>query len=122
VYFPVSLDGDPPESLALGQRSRDASVFWDGLARLASYRSFDVDKRVRVRNACERLQSHFDQEIEEFGAEATTLRRQGDPLRLQHAAATFMQHCVEEFETVVDELAPRNMGLPIPPRLTKAEH
>jgi hypothetical protein len=121
IYFPMSLYGEPPQALALAHRSPSAGVFWEGLARLAGSRLLDSGERTRLRDAFERLQSHFDQEAEEFAMEAATLRQQGDALRLQHAAGNFMQHCVEEFESVVERLALEAAAAPTPARLTKSE-
>jgi secernin len=121
IYFPVSLYGEPPQSLALGHRSPGTGFFWEGLARLAGARVLDSGDRTRIRDAFERLQSHFDQESEEFAMEAATLRQEGDALRLQHAAGNFMQHCVEEFESVVESLALEAIAAPTPARLAKSE-
>jgi dipeptidase len=120
IYFPVSLSSEPPLSLAPGLHSAKREVFREGLNRLAGSHFLDAGERMRVRDAFERLQSHFDQETEEFAMEAATLRQQGDALRLQLAAGNFMQHCVEEFEALVERLAVE-AAAPMPARFAKSQ-
>ena len=114
VYFPVCLEGDPPTSFAYGELNQNAARLWEGPAHLARVYLGDPEQRGRVQGAFERLQSRFDQETEEFAREAVVLRQRRDAVHLQHVASTFMQHCVEEFEHVAEELGIGSKTPPMP--------
>ncbi len=120
VYFPVCLDGDAPSSFAFGQVSQNAARLWEGPAHLARLYVADPEQRGRVQAALERLQSRFDQEFEEFAREAAILRQRRDTVRLQHDSATFMQHCIEQFERVAEELGTGTRTTPMPLRLIES--
>ena len=94
VYFPFPFDADPPRPFALGDTEPDTREFWRRVDRLAKL----VFEQARVRESFGRLQSRYELEAEEFALESNPTRQRSDPARMQHIAAHFVQHCLEELE------------------------
>jgi hypothetical protein len=96
VYFPVFLDGDLPVAFTDG-------VFpgmWERVRQLATAAGQRTRKWEMVQEGLSRLQARFDQEAEEFAAEAAALKERGEGKEVPRQAGLFMQHCVEAFEEV----------------------
>ncbi len=103
VFFPIFLDGELPEPfIAEGEQPTSGSIWWRS-HRLTEQLRRDPDRTAEVSEVFDRLQTRFDQEAEEFAAEAAALRRH-DPTELPRLAALFMQHCLERYADVLDGL------------------
>ena len=59
-----------------------------------------IQRWALARDTYVRVQARFDQETDEFLAEARALKRRGTLEELQRLATLFMQHNLEEFEKV----------------------
>ena len=77
--------------------------FGGRLARLVQQQERGPGRLARMRESLARLQICFDQETEEFLAEACALKRQGALTELQRQASMFMQHNLEKFEEVYED-------------------
>jgi secernin len=88
VYFPLMLVGELPSALP--------TLPGD----------FGIRPHDGLRAALTRLQARFDQEMQEFLAEARQLRQRGESDRLPRLAELFMQHNLESWENVHQEFAP----------------
>lgn len=103
VYFPVFLDGELPEAFtAGGEQPTGGSLWWRG-HRLIEQLRRDPDRAAEVSEVFDRLQARFDQEAEEFAAEAAGLHREAST-ELPRLATLFMVHCVECYSDALDGL------------------
>lgn len=103
VYFPIFLEGEPPEAFTTGgQQPTSEGIGWRG-HRLNEQLRRDPSRIAEVSEVFDRLQTRFEREAEEFAAEAELLPQEGssDPPRL---ATLFMQHCLERYSEALDGL------------------
>jgi secernin len=103
VHFPLPLEGDLP------------AAFWSGQAlagtwsrRLAQHLGTDGNRWLQVRDGLGRLQARFEQEAEEFVADALGLRRHGESPELKRLAASLMQRHVECYEEEIRTILGEN--------------
>jgi secernin len=96
VYFPLFLDGELPP--AFGDERAGP---WAKMQALGERLRQDRDGWGLVRETFGRLQACFDQEAEEFAAEAGGLKERGEQAELQRLAGVFVQHCLEQFDKAV---------------------
>ncbi len=101
VYFPVFLDGELPEALTGAGDSRSVvqrlERLEDSLRELP--RRFE-----EVRHAFAALQARLDREATEFITEGAAVKKAGDTKKFAYLAGAFMQHAVERFESLMDEI------------------
>lgn len=99
VYFPLFLQAPPPAAFtAEGQ-------LWQEIPRLSSRLLVDPERWVAAREAFVRLQARLDTEAEEFAAEGAELKRRGADDDCRRLAGLLMQHHLELYQTVADELS-----------------
>ena len=103
VYFPVFLDGELPDAFVQDEMESIGAGFGGRLARLVQQQERGPGRLARMRESLARLQICFDQETEEFLAEACALKRRGALTELQRQASMFMQHNLEKFEEVYED-------------------
>jgi dipeptidase len=103
VHFPLFLDGELPEGYTAGL-SPLAGSLWRRARQLANTVAADPGRLDLVRDALGRLQGRFDQEAEEFNAEAVALKRSGSRAELYRVAGSLMQHQLERFDEVAETL------------------
>jgi secernin len=99
VYLPIILVGELPAALTADSTTGSLR------ARVQEWhRQLGKHPEIRdlARESLGRLQGRFDQEAEDFAAEAAALCRQGLSDDLQRFSTLFMQHCVERFEEVTE--------------------
>lgn len=102
TWFPLLPVGELP---AVFQGEGGCAV-WRRAQRLADEARRSRDRAEAIREAAAGLQEQFDQQARELLAEAALLRQQGEEARLQRLANSLMQHQVERWEDVMDELVP----------------
>jgi hypothetical protein len=124
VFFPLLLEGELPAAFApmhegtaseshfaaphrsFGEAAEPSESVWQRLPALTDILK-DQEAMDRAWEALDRLQARFDQEAEDFVADAVELRRQGRTDERRRQATLFMQHCLERFEEVADGLTGR---------------
>ncbi len=99
VYFPLVPAGDLPAAFEAEGTGGSCPV--SRQARQAA-----ADGGALLREALAALQEQFDQDAREFLAEAAVLRQRGDEGRLRRLAGSLMQHNLERWEAVCDEMCP----------------
>ena len=95
VYIPVWLDGDVPA--ALHGASAEGVDLWQQTRDLRALATESDEERDRLSEALERLQTTFEQDVEDFLPQARMLKRQGDRMRLNHQATALMQKHIGMF-------------------------
>lgn len=65
---------------------------------------FTPERLPKVNERTDRLQGRLDLEAEEFAVDGATFRRRGALTDLSRQATHFMQHAVEQFANVMEEL------------------
>jgi secernin len=96
VYFPVFLDADLPRPFALD--GSEPGSHWGQVQALGERLRHDRARGALVRETFGRLQACFDQDCEEFVAEAATLVAPGESAEFLRLAGIFMQHNFELFQ------------------------
>jgi secernin len=104
VFFPIFLEGELPRPFTQGNSETDAESVWWRMRRLNDQFQRDPQRTTQARASFNLLQARFDQEADEFAAEGAVLREKSSPPELQRLAGNFMQHHLEQFESVVDSL------------------
>src|SRR5207249_3094090 len=100
VYFPLFLEGDMPVTFT-GDREGTGTVGRQ-IARLNEQLRRSPAGLELVGETLARLQGRFDQEAEEFAAEQAALKQADARDELHHRTTRFMQHQLEQFQTVMD--------------------
>jgi secernin len=109
LWFPlVPLGALPPDFQGEGPAG---SPVWRRLLRWGSAAGRQPNRWPEVREALAGLQERFDQDTRELLAEAAVLRGRGASGPLQRLADSFMQHNLEAFLGVWEELFPREEGV-----------
>jgi secernin len=104
VHFPVFLDAEPPAAFtADAPAPYPGGVSWLA-CRLADSVAVDASRLDLVRDSMARLEARFEQEAEEFAAEAAALKRQDARAELQRLAGSLMQSHLERFDEAVEAL------------------
>ncbi|HYV34513.1 MAG TPA: carcinine hydrolase/isopenicillin-N N-acyltransferase family protein, partial [Gemmataceae bacterium] len=93
VHFPLFLDGELPIAY-----SGDPSTLWMRTRRLADVLGTETRRWVRVREILGRLQARFEQDVEEFIAEAAPTSDCGRHPQMRRLASSLMQSHVERYE------------------------
>jgi dipeptidase len=104
LYFPVYLEGELPPAFTEPGHEITGTLFWWRLKRLGEILALCPDEQERVRAACGRLQSRFEQEAEEFCDEAVRWQQLGDRAELRRQANFLMEHHLELFEELAGEV------------------
>jgi hypothetical protein len=105
VWFPLFLPGELPAAFQAEGGDGGCRV-WGRMHQLADDLRRSPQRRAAVAEALGGLQEQFDQDAREFLAEAAVLMQQNDPPRLHRLAGALMEHHVERWEAVVDEVLP----------------
>jgi secernin len=113
VYLPLLLPGDLPTALQ-GEEDTGACPLWRRMIRLAGETQRDATSLAATTEALGGLQEHLDHEVREFLAEAAVLQQRGEVSQLHRLAGSLMEHAVERWEAVVDELLPAGWRAPAP--------
>ncbi len=100
VYLPLFLDADLPADLGGGPDGLAGKCWWKVQAIGKALRR-DPDRSGLVREIFGRLQACFDQETEEFAAEAGARKERGEAAELQRLAGLFQQHNLERLDEAV---------------------
>jgi secernin len=104
VYFPIFLDGELPDRYTHDDLDPVGTSLWWRIHRLGEQCRHDSRRRALARDGFTRLQATFEQEAEEFVAEAAQLRARSGPSELRRQAGLFMEHTVEQFEEGLADL------------------
>ncbi len=104
VYFPVLLDGELPAAFSCGAAQFHADSLWWRAQQLAGSVGTDPRRAALVRETLDRLQARFDQQAEEYAAEAAESRRLGEGAELPRLAGSLMQSHLERFDEAVQRL------------------
>lgn len=104
VFFPIVLEGELPAPFTQDSSEPGLESLWWRIRRLNEQLRRDPQRWVQARENFNRLQARFDQEAEEFAVEGATLKQQGNLSELQRLAGIFMQHNLEQFESVFDSV------------------
>jgi dipeptidase len=99
VYFPLLLEGELPQALA-----GEPAELWRRTQQLLQYCGSDRRRWQRLRERLGRLQTRFEQELDEFMMEAATLKQRGELPQLRRLAGSMMQSHVERFEETAQQL------------------
>jgi hypothetical protein len=99
VHLPVVLGGDLPAAYAC-----EAGGLWSRMRQLAVHNGKDARRWLRAREALGRLQTRFEQDMEEFLAESASLKRSGAHGDLSRLAGSLMQSHVERFEETLQSI------------------
>jgi dipeptidase len=110
VHFPLLLDGDLPAAYTAEDPAGAAGGVWRRAQRLADSVGADPARLDFVRDALARLQARFEQEAEEYAAEAVRLQA-GAPERAR-LAGSLMQYHLERFDEVADALLAEEPSAP----------
>jgi len=108
VYFPVYLEGDLP------------TAFTDGVSqqvrRLNEQLRHDRRALPALSENLARMQARFDQQADEFSIEGAALKQQGELSDLRRQATHFMQHTLEQFQSLMQSVLdaePRRTSAPV---------
>jgi dipeptidase len=96
VYFPLLLNGDLPSAWS-GAR-------WQHTCRILQFAGHDARGWRQVREAQIRLQTRFEQDLQECQTEAASLRERGHVAEERRLASSLMQSHIERFEEHVQSL------------------
>jgi secernin len=99
VYFPFFLDGSLPEEFQADGRRGGCEV-WRWMEALCNASEHDPE----VREQLAALQARFDQDAKDFLDEASIHRQHGDTAALQRLATSLMEHNLEAFTAVHEDL------------------
>jgi len=123
IYFPIFLDGEVPASFTAPENELHHGTFCSCLRRLQEHCRKSPRRWNLARDDLSRLQSHLDLETAEFLADGAAMKQHGRMNELQRLASAFMQHNVERFEALVENLtaAPRARSAKRIPALEPAE-
>jgi secernin len=105
VYFPIPLAGSLPPALQACDGENGCSA-WRAQGRLLASCRLDSKRWKHVRDELARLQVRFEQNCRDLLADAVQLRRAGNRVELERLAESFMQHNVECFDAVCQQLCP----------------
>jgi secernin len=93
VHFPLLLEGELPRVYG-----GEDSELWTRTQQLVRHLGKVPDRWLRVRETLGKLQTRFEQELEEYLAEAASLKKRGEQGQLRRLAGSLMQSHVERFE------------------------
>jgi secernin len=93
VHFPLLLEGELP-----GAFSGEGAELWARNQELTRHMGTNPRRWRRVRESLGRLQTLFEQDIEELLAEVPLLKQRGDPGEMRRLATSLMQRHVERWE------------------------
>jgi secernin len=105
VYFPIPLAGELPHALQADGGDTGCAV-WRSMSRLLHQCRLDARRWEQVREEMARLQLRFEDNCRDLIADAVQLRHAGRQTELERLAESFMQHNVECFEEVCQNLSP----------------
>jgi hypothetical protein len=111
VYFPIVLAGDLPMPPGKGTYSLGGSLPAHVRAQMQRI-SPRREAWTRARAGLGELQGHFDQETSAFSAEAAMLKKRGEGGELLRQATFFMQHTLEQFDKLIEQLQTTGARLP----------
>jgi dipeptidase len=97
VHFPLLIDGNLPA--AFGE---DSPRMWSNMQRVIEHVSTVPRRWLRVREAMGRLQTRFEQDVEELLDDWPRLRQHGQYAQLRRLASSLMECHVERFEEIVE--------------------
>jgi secernin len=98
VHFPLLLDGELPAGFA------EAGDIWLKMEQLTTYGCRNRRCWQRLRDLLGRLQTRFEQELEEFLTEAAVLKQRGEIQQMRRLASSMMQSHVERLEETVQQV------------------
>jgi dipeptidase len=98
VYFPLLAGGELPAAFQ-AEGARGGCAVWRWMRQLRG----PSEHLEAARGELAGLQARFEQEAQDFQAEARLLREHGDGDALQRLATSFMQHNLEAFAAVCEE-------------------
>jgi dipeptidase len=98
IYFPLLLDGELPAAFQ-AEGPRGGSAVWRWMRQLRG----PSEHLEAAREQLAGLQARFEQEAQDFQAEARLHRQHGNADALQRLATSFMQHNLEAFAGVCEE-------------------
>jgi dipeptidase len=104
VHFPLFLAGALPEAYSADGTIFNPDSLWWQVQQLQRSLAMDSEHAAFAREELARLQVRFDQQCEEFQAEALGLQRSGEKVELQRLANSLMQSHVEQFEALAQRL------------------
>jgi secernin len=108
LYFPLLLDADLPAAF-----SGEPAALWLRTQQLLRSRAGSRAQWGRLRAVAGRLQARFEQDLDEFFAEAATLKQRGEFPELRRLAGSLMQRHVERFgesaQTLLAECQPAEL-------------
>jgi secernin len=111
VHFPLLLDADLPRVFG-----GDGCELWSRTQQLLKHLGKVRDRWTRVRESLGRLQTRFEQELEEYLEEAASLKNRGLHEQQRRLAGSMMQSHAERFE----ETAQTFLGQKAPGALASA--
>src|SRR5262249_3887855 len=97
---------------ALGEGDGEGCAVWRQLRAWQAEAQRDARLRPALRAALAELQGRFDQDAQEFAAEAAALHARGAGEELARLAGSFMQHAMEELDAVGARLRPGALAGP----------
>jgi hypothetical protein len=104
VYFPLFLVGELPDAfLAEG---RDGCLAWRMSLQLAAEAGRATARAAALAEGLLALQEKFDQHARELLAEAAALQQRGDLAALHRLAGSLMQHNLEQWENLCEDICP----------------
>jgi secernin len=105
LYFPLFLVGDLPDAF-LARGPEGSCAVWGMTIRLAAEVRRSPDRAAALQEGMQSLQEQFDQHAREFLAEAAALQQRGELASLHRLAGSLMQHQLEQWETLVEDICP----------------
>jgi secernin len=115
VYVPIFLDGELPK--AFQGTDEPLGHLWQRVRRHNLRLNDDPHRWAAAREQLAGLQARFDQEAEEFAAEAAAIKQGGDLEELHRQCGLFMQHHLEQLEVLLadgERLPAAAMAAPAP--------
>jgi hypothetical protein len=102
IYFPIFLTGDLPAP----SHGPEAELMARSLPEHVRKQMQKIDSRceARAKAALAGLQGQFDQDTSAFSDEAARLKNRGDLTELHRQASFFMQHTLEQFDKLIEQL------------------
>jgi secernin len=105
LYFPLFLVGDLPDAF-LAEGPDGSCLAWAMTLRLAAEAARSPDRAAALREGMHVLQEQFDQHARELLAEASALQQRGEIASLHRLAGSLMQHQLEQWENLCEEICP----------------
>jgi secernin len=105
LYFPLFLVGELPDAF-LAEGPDGSCLSWAMTLRLAAVVNRTPDRAAALREGMQSLQEQFDQHAREFLAEASGLQQRGEQASLHRLAGSLMQHHLEQWEDLCEEICP----------------